>query len=144
MRVENIADRAASYGFPGVVADGNDVLVMHAVAAEAVARARAGSGPTLIEAKSYRMTPHSAFATGATSTEEELAAWRAKDPIDRLTVLLLKRGVSQQRLDEIIAQVAAEIETATESAIAAPPPSADQAGEDVYAPSEWLLPGRLA
>src|SRR5262249_20020090 len=57
-RITDIADRAAGYGFPGVVADGNDVLEMREVTAEAVARARAGEGPTLIEAKSYRITPH--------------------------------------------------------------------------------------
>ena len=144
MKIENIADRAASYGFPGVVADGNDVLAMHEAAAEAVARARAGSGPTLIEAKTYRMTAHSAFATGATSTEEELAAWRKKDPIDRLARHLLDRGVSQARLDELVAKVAEEIERATKSAIEAAPPPASEAVENVYAPSDWLREGVLA
>lgn len=144
MNIEHVADRAAAYGFPGVVADGNDVLAMHAATAEAVVRARASKGPTLIEAKSYRMTPHSAFATGETSTAEELERWRARDPIDRLAKHLLEAGVAQQRLDAIVAQVAAEIDAATETAIAAPPPPPEQAIEDVYATSEWLVAGRLA
>lgn len=144
MNIEHVADRAASYGFPGIVADGNDVQEMHAVTATAVSRARAGDGPTLIEAKSYRMTPHSAFATGETSTAEELESWRRRDPIDRLAQQLLEAGVVQERLDEIVAQVTAEIDAATQTAIDAPAPPAEQAIEDVYATSEWLVAGRLA
>jgi TPP-dependent pyruvate/acetoin dehydrogenase alpha subunit len=144
IKIENIADRAAGYGFPGVVADGNDVIAMHEAAAEAVERARAGSGPTLIEAKTYRMTPHSAFATGQTSTEEELAFWRKKDPIDRLAKVLLERGIEQARLDELKAKVAEEIEQATASAIEAAPPSGSEATEDVYVPAAWLKEGLLA
>jgi len=144
MNVPNVADRAVAYGFPGVVADGNDVLEMHRVTAEAVRRARAGEGPTLIEAKSYRMTPHSAFATGETSTPEELEFWRGRDPIMRLERVLLEQGVPQARIDELHAEVAAEIDRATEEAIAAPPPPGEPAIEDVYATSEWLVAGRLA
>lgn len=144
MNIEHVADRAAGYGFPGVVADGNDVMEMHAVTAQAVSRARAGEGPTLIEAKSYRMTPHSAFATGETSTAEELEAWRRRDPIARLARHLLDGGVGQARLDEIVVQVGQEIDLATQAAIDAPPPPAEHAVEDVFATSEWLVAGRLA
>lgn len=144
MRIENIADRAASYGFPGVVADGNDVLAMRDVAEAAVERARSGVGPTLIEAKTYRMTPHSAFATGATSTEGELDAWRKRDPIDRLANELKDRGIDQAKLDEIVVQVADEIDRSTTFAVDASAPAPEQAIEDVYAPSEWTVPGRLA
>lgn len=144
MRIADIADRAASYGFPGVVADGNDVLTMNEVTVQAVSRARAGDGPTLIEAKTYRMTPHSAFATGATSTAEELEAWGAKDPIGRLAGHLLAQGIDQLRLDQLREQAIMEVDRATEFAIDAPAPSGDQAIEDVYSPSDWLRPGRLA
>src|SRR5438132_7448907 len=84
-RIANIADRAAGYGFPGVVTDGNDVLGVREVTAEAVARARSGEGPTLIEAKSYRVTPHSAATKTDLRPPEELDAWRARDPILRFS-----------------------------------------------------------
>lgn len=144
MRIENIADRASSYGIPGVVSDGNDVLAMRTVAVRAVDRARAGDGPTLVEAKTYRMTAHSAFATGATSSEEELAAWRLKDPIMRVTQALVERGVPDSRLEELVAAVASEIDRATDFATDAAPPAPEQATEDVYAPADWVRPGRLA
>lgn len=144
MRVKDVAERAAAYGFPGVRLDGNDVLAVRAATLEAVARARDGSGPTLIEAKSYRMTPHSAFSTGQTSTAEELAEWRAKDPIDRLASRLLQEGLDPARLRELDARAAQEVERASESALAAAPPPAEQAIEDVFAPSSWVRPGRLS
>lgn len=144
MRVEDVASRAAAYGFPGIVADGNDVLEMRRVATEAVARAREGGGPTLIEAKSYRMTPHSAFATGETSTAEELEEWARRDPIERLLCTLLEAGVEQGDLDRLDADTAARIEAASQNAIDAPAPPAEQAIEDVYAPAEWARPGRLS
>src|SRR4051812_14690919 len=110
-RIENIADRAAGYGFPGVVVDGNDVLAVGEVAAEAVTRARAGEGPTLIEAKSYRVTPHSAATKTDLRPVEELDAWRAKDPILRFSRLLAdEHGFEQARLEEIEEQAKRDVE----------------------------------
>lgn len=144
-RIENIADRAAAYGFPGVIADGNDVLAIREATAEAVARARAGEGPTLIEAKSYRVTSHSAFSTGETRPAEEIDAWTRKDPIPRFAAHLSgEAGVAMERLAELEAQAVAEIDAAVEFALAAPAPAGEQALEDVYAPSGWLKPGRLS
>ena len=101
-RIANIADRAAGYGFPGVVTDGNDVLGVRGVTAEAVARARAGEGPTLIEAKSYRVTPHSAATKTDLRPPDELDAWRARDPILRFSRHLAeKHGVEPARLEQI-------------------------------------------
>jgi acetoin:2,6-dichlorophenolindophenol oxidoreductase subunit alpha len=144
-RIENIADRAAGYGFPGVVVDGNDVLAVGEVAAEAVARARAGDGPTLIEAKSYRVTPHSAATKTDLRPVEELDAWRAKDPILRLSRLLAdQHGFEQARLEEIEQQAKRDVEEAVEFALASPRPEPEAALEDVYAPADWLTAGRLS
>ncbi len=145
MRITNIADRAAGYGFPGVVADGNDVLEMRKVAAEAIARARAGEGPTLIEAKTYRVTQHSAATTIDMRPQEELDFWKQKDPIVRFVQYLSKeRGVEAERLDEIEARAKQDVEDALEFALASPKPEPSEAFEDVYAPAAWLTEGRLA
>jgi pyruvate dehydrogenase E1 component alpha subunit len=144
-RIHDIADRAAGYGFPGVVADGNDVLGMRDVTAEAVARARAGEGPTLIEAKSYRITPHSAATKTDLRPPEELDAWRARDPILRFSRYLSEEaGVEPARLEEIEEQARRDVEEAVEFAKASPRPEPEAALEDVYAPADWLTPGRLA
>ena len=88
-----IADRAAGYGMPGVRVDGNDVLAVYAVTREAVERARAGEGPTLIEAITYRIGSHStADDAGRYRAEAEVAAWRERDPIDRYRSCLLGAG----------------------------------------------------
>lgn len=143
--VSNIADRAAGYGFPGVIVDGNDVLAMRDVTAEAVARARAGEGPTLIEAKSYRITPHSAATKTDLRPPEELDAWRARDPILRFSRYLSEEaGVEPARLEEIEEQARRDVEEAVEFAKASARPEPETALEDVYAPADWLTPGRLA
>jgi TPP-dependent pyruvate/acetoin dehydrogenase alpha subunit len=144
-RIANIADRAAGYGFPGVVTDGNDVLGVRMVTAEAVARARAGDGPTLIEAKSYRVTPHSAATKTDLRPPEELDAWRARDPILRFSrALVEEHGVEPVRLEQLEEQARRDVEEAVEFALASPRPEAAAALEDVYAPAEWLTAGRLS
>jgi len=143
-RISDIADRAAGYGFPGVIADGNDVLEMRAVTREAVARARAGEGPTLIEAKSYRITPHSAATQTDLRDPAELDEWRARDPILRFARHLAGQGVAESRLEKLEAQAKAEVDAAVEWALEAPRPEPGQEIEDVYAPSDWTAPGRLA
>src|SRR6185503_2287547 len=84
MLIGDIADRAAAYGMPGVVIDGMDVEVVHRAAAEAVARARRGDGPTLIECKTYRYRGHSRGDPGGYRTKEEHREWVERDPIERL------------------------------------------------------------
>ncbi len=144
-RIANIADRAAGYGFPGVVTDGNDVLGVRGVTAEAVARARAGEGPTLIEAKSYRVTPHSAATKTDLRPAEELDAWRARDPILRFSRHLAEEhGLEPARLEQIEEQARQDVEEAVEFALASPRPEPEAALEDVFAPADWLTPGRLA
>jgi TPP-dependent pyruvate/acetoin dehydrogenase alpha subunit len=144
-RIADIAERAAGYGFPGVVTDGNDVLGVRDVTAEAAARARSGGGPTLIEAKSYRVTPHSAATKTDLRPPEELDAWRARDPILRFSRRLAEEhGVAPARLEQIEEQSRRDVEEAVEFALASPRPAPEAALEDVYAPAEWLTPGRLA
>ena len=144
-RIANIADRAAGYGIPGAVVDGNDVLGVRAVTTDAVARARAGDGPTLIEAKSYRVTPHSAATKTDLRPVEELDAWRARDPILRFSRHLAEEhGVDPARLEQIEEQARRDVEEAVEFALASPRPEPEAALEDVYAPADWLTPGRLS
>jgi 2-oxoisovalerate dehydrogenase E1 component alpha subunit len=88
-----IAARAAGYGMPGVRVDGNDVLAVYAVTRDAVERARAGGGPTLVEAVTYRIGSHStADDAGRYRDEDEVTAWRERDPIDRYRTHLLDAG----------------------------------------------------
>ncbi len=88
-----IAARAAGYGMPGVRVDGNDVLAVYAVTRDAVGRARADEGPTLIEAVTYRIGSHSTADDAARyRDEEEVTAWRERDPIDRYRTHLLEAG----------------------------------------------------
>jgi 2-oxoisovalerate dehydrogenase E1 component subunit alpha len=107
--VAPIANRAAGYGFPGVRVDGNDILAVYAVTRAAVERARAGDGPTLIEAMTYRVGPHST-ADDATRyrDKDEVAEWRARDPIDRFRRFLAARGVAD---DGFVATCEADAET---------------------------------
>ena len=144
MRIENVADRAAGYGFPGVVCDGNDVFAVRDATAEAVARARVGDGPTLIEAKSYRITPHSAATPMDARPVEELDAWRLRDPIVRATQQLEERGVERERIEAIELEARAAVTAAVEFALASPRPEPPAETEDVYAPSTWTADGRLA
>ena len=144
-RIDNIADRAAGYGFPGVIVDGNDVLAVRDVTATAVARARAGDGPTLLEAKSYRITAHSAATKTDLRPPEELDAWRARDPILSFSRYLnTEAGVAAERLEQIEEEARANVEAAVEFALASPRPEPESALEDVYAPAKWATAGRLS
>jgi len=96
-RQPSVAARAASYGLPGVEVDGNDVLAVHRAASEAVARARAGNGPTLLECKTYRTRPHSeGMRDAGYRTTEEVAEWKGRDPIARLRDQLLRDEIATE------------------------------------------------
>lgn len=122
----SIAHRAGGYGFPGHAVDGNDVLAVHEAAREAVERARNGDGPTLIEARTYRMTAHSSDDDDRRYRErEEIEAWRLKDPIVRFEKYLTENGVldedTKEAMDtEIKAAVAAASEYAENAPFAEP------------------------
>jgi TPP-dependent pyruvate/acetoin dehydrogenase alpha subunit len=132
-KIEDIADRAAGYGIPGVVVDGMDVLAIHEAATNAVARARAGDGPTLIEAKTYRYMGHSRGDPGKYRTDQELAVWRQRDPIERFWQLLVNSGIDPAALDTINAQAMQAVEDAVQFAMSAPDPDPSQATVPVYA-----------
>ena len=102
MRIEDIAKRAAGYGMPGAVVDGMDVLAVHQAAEKAVRRARAGKGPTLLECKTYRYTGHSRGDPCGYRSKEEVAHWKARDPIPRCHKILIEQfAKSEAALDEI-------------------------------------------
>jgi pyruvate dehydrogenase E1 component alpha subunit len=119
----DISARAAGYGMPGVVIDGNDVLAVREAAAEAVARARDGRGPTLLEARTYRHKGHSRVDPGRYRPKEEVDEWLARDPIPRLAERLDAAEVGRIR-----AQVEAELELALSLARSAPFPDPLPAG----------------
>jgi 2-oxoisovalerate dehydrogenase E1 component alpha subunit len=133
--VPNVADRAAGYGIPGVVVDGVDVLACHAAAREAVARARAGDGPTLIEAKVTRLTGHSSDDQQTKyRSEEELAAERTRDPLPAFRGQLVDAGVLTPEAEErVAAEVGAAVDDATDYAEAQPDPDPATAMRYVYA-----------
>jgi pyruvate dehydrogenase E1 component alpha subunit/2-oxoisovalerate dehydrogenase E1 component alpha subunit len=108
MRIQNLADRAKAYGMPAEIVDGNDVEAVYEVAKRAVDRARDGGGPTLIEAKTFRMRGHAAHDNQSYVAKELLDEWRQKDPIENYRRKLLENNLATtQELDEITARVEA-------------------------------------
>ena len=90
---ESIAEKAIAYGMPGVQVDGNDLYAVHAAARDAVTRARSGEGPTLIEAVTYRMGPHTtADDPGRYRDTNDVAEWERRDPVERVRILLSEHG----------------------------------------------------
>ena len=132
-RVQDIADRAASYGMPGVVVDGNDVLAVQEVSGEAIARARRGGGPTLIECKTYRLCGHSRSDPRTYRSREEEAEWQELDPIPRFRRWLLAHTPhTEERLAEIDQDVEAIIDEAIAFAEASPEPQPADLYTDVF------------
>lgn len=131
-RLENVADRAASYGIPGLTADGMDVLAMYDAAQQAVDRARAGDGPTLIEAKTYRLCGHSRFDPRTYRSKEEEAIWAEKDPIRLFEAYLRQKGVADKEIIACQAGVDGEIKEAIEYARQLPDPAPETALDGVF------------
>ena len=134
MSIQNVADRAAAYGIPGVIVDGNDVLVVYEAARTAVERARAGKGPTLIECKTYRHKGHSRVDSGKYRPKEEVEEWLGKDPIKRFRQAMLGNGIlTQTELEHVETEVADEVADAVKFALDSPYPEGKEALENVYA-----------
>lgn len=134
-RVERLSDRAAGYGMPGVTVDGNDVVAVAAAAAEAVERARSGAGPTLLEALTFRIGGHSANAPMVYAGDDEVAAWRDRDPLLVSRRRLTGRDPAlAEELDRIDAEAQGEAEAAAAFAVASDLPDPAGALDDVYAP----------
>ena len=133
--VPNVADRASGYGIPGVVVDGVDVLACYAAARDAVARARAGEGPTLIEAKVTRLTAHSSDDQQTKyRSEDDLAAGLEHDPLPRFREQLRDAGVLTDEIEaELAAGIVAAVDDATDYAEAQDDPTVESATRYVYA-----------
>jgi pyruvate dehydrogenase E1 component alpha subunit len=133
--VENIADRAASYNIPGYCIDGNDVFAVDEAVEKALARARAGEGPTLIEAKTYRWMGHWTGDPQVYRTKEEVEEWKKKCPIRRLREYLTGKGIlSEKDIEAIEAEAQAEVDAAEKFARESPDPDPARVMEDVFAP----------
>jgi 2-oxoisovalerate dehydrogenase E1 component alpha subunit len=133
--VADVADRASGYGIPGVVVDGTDVLACYAAARDAVARARAGEGPTLIEAKVTRLTAHSSDDQQTKyRSAEELAGEKGHDALPRFRDQLREAGVLTDEIEaRLMAEIKAAVEDATDYAEAQPDPDPATATRYVYA-----------
>ncbi len=131
--VNPAADRAAAYGLESIIIDGNDADEVYEVTKAAIDRARAGEGPSMIEAKTYRQGGHSRADPGKYRPDDELAEWLAKDPIPRYRTRLLEAGVNEATVLEIEADVDREVDEATEAAKAGGIPGEDLLMKDVWA-----------
>ncbi|MEO1202005.1 MAG: dehydrogenase E1 component subunit alpha/beta [Pseudomonadota bacterium] len=133
-RVARISERAAGYAMPGITVDGTDPAALYGAAKDAVARARAGDGPTLLECVAHRLQGHAFGSETEHMDQQALAKHRAAPPLERLRSALLERGYATgQQLDTIDAEALAEVEDALAEAMAADEPGADEFYRDVFA-----------
>jgi acetoin:2,6-dichlorophenolindophenol oxidoreductase subunit alpha len=135
---ENVADLAAGYNMPGVVVDGQDVLAVHDAVQAAVSRARAGEGPSLVECKTYRYRAHGEGMMDMVHhhprREEEIAAWKKRDPVMLFQSKLLGEGLlTAAKIEKIEQAIAAELEEADRFAVESPLPDVDNLQQIVYA-----------
>ncbi|HEY8471253.1 MAG TPA: thiamine pyrophosphate-dependent dehydrogenase E1 component subunit alpha [Natronosporangium sp.] len=127
------ADRAASYRLPAEVIDGNDVLAVHDAVSRAAARARAGEGPTILEARTYRHFGHSRTDPAKYRPPEEVEEWLARDPLLITRGQLIERGVSEQEIDAAYTRAEQLVAAAVAVAKAAPDADPAEALTDVWA-----------
>lgn len=132
-RTEAISSHAQAYGILGIEVDGNDVIAVYEATRSAIERARAGDGPTLISALTYRWMGHNVSDPGKYRTQEESASWKARDPIQRLRAAVLKEGIATtEALAQLDRDIDREIEAAVSFADASPHPAPEAALFDVY------------
>ena len=132
--VAHVADRASAYGIPGVIVDGQDAEAVYTVVKAAVARARRGEGPTLIEAKTYRYRGHSRTDPATYRPPGELDAWLARDPVHILAQRMIDAGqLAEDQLREMQEAAAQSVQEATEWAFAQPYPPVEATFEDIWA-----------
>jgi len=133
MNIQNVADRAAAYGIPGTIVDGNDVLAVYEAARKAFERARTGLGPTLIECKTYRHKGHSRVDPAKYRPREEVEHWLAKDPVKLLKQTIVEDEIlTIAEIDNIEKEVAEEVADAVKFALMSPYPKGEEALDDVY------------
>ena len=133
-RLNDLSERAKSYGIPGVTVDGNDATALAEVAREAIASAREGKGPTLIVGNTYRHYGHSAGDPGTTyRTKEEVEKWKKLDPIKRLREQLLQEKIlTESELEAIVTTTEKELDEAVKFAADSPEPDIKEALKDIY------------
>jgi pyruvate dehydrogenase E1 component alpha subunit len=132
--IDRISDRASSYGMPGVTVDGNDVMAVYEAISEAVKRARAGEGPSLVENNTYRWRGHSKSDANRYRTKEEIQEWMQKDPIARFEKQLIKeKTLTQEEAEVIKAEAQKAIEDAVKFAEESLEPDVATILEGVYA-----------
>ena len=134
----SVADRALGYGIPGLEVDGNDVLAIHEAVQEGVRRARQGKGPSLIEARTYRIRGHFAWDQALYRPAEEVEEWKRRDPIARLQEKLMKSGLlTIENIDRIQKALEEEISLAMKEAEVDPSPGEKELGMgDIFAPAK--------
>ncbi|MCL2730802.1 MAG: thiamine pyrophosphate-dependent dehydrogenase E1 component subunit alpha, partial [Actinomycetia bacterium] len=142
MAAPGVADRAAAYDMPGVSVDGQDVTAMYEAVSAAVERARAGEGPTLVEARTYRYRDHAEYGNLDLSHRDpaEVEAWRARDPVGLLTERLLHDGTARAEIDTITEAAAAEVKEAVAFAKASPVPGPEELFDDLWATPVGSVP----
>jgi len=126
------ADRASAYGLPSIIVDGNDADAVYKVAGEALAKARAGGGPSLIEAMTYRHSGHSRADPATYRPKGELEKWLLRDPVVMYRERLLKLGVNEPTLKDMEAVAMGKVDQATEISKASPAPSIDDIEKNVW------------
>lgn len=137
MKIKSLVVRASAYGIAGESVDGNDVLAVYEATRKAVERGRNGGGPTLIEARTFRMKGHAEHDDAGYVPKELFEEWKDKDPIDRFERHLLAEGLAtQEDLDAITAQIDEELNREVDAALASPFPPPERAFEGVYAVEE--------
>jgi len=134
VNVERLADRAAAYGMPAVTVDGYDVLAVYETTRATVDQARSGGGPTFIEAMTYRLVGHMIGDAEPYRTKEEVAEWRARDPIATFPRRLVNEfGVTQTKIEAVEAEVEAQMAEVVRFALESPWPDASEVFTDVFA-----------
>ena len=145
LSITNVSDRAAGYNMPGIHVDGMDVFAVYDAAGQAVARARAGDGPSLLECRTYRYYGHTVFDNPRTyRTEEEEAHWRARDPLKQFREAVVPQGdITAEELDQIDKDSEDLMEEAIKFADESPMPEPLEIYDDVYVnyPMELLKRG---
>ncbi|MEI6126697.1 MAG: thiamine pyrophosphate-dependent dehydrogenase E1 component subunit alpha, partial [Pseudomonadota bacterium] len=132
--IENVADRAAAYGMPGVTFDGNDVEVVYEEFGKAVKRAREGKGPSLLEGKTYRHHGHFEGDPCSYRPAGELEEWKKKDPIDLYEKKLLKEGVFDAKAVQALRdEIKKEVDIAVDFARKSPMPDVEELYKDIFA-----------
>jgi TPP-dependent pyruvate/acetoin dehydrogenase alpha subunit len=135
MAISDVVDRAAGYGMPGVIVDGMDVLAVHEAATQAVAMARRGEGPSLVEAKTYRFYNHHGIQNLGLKyrSDDEVTAWRERDPVFTFEARIIEAGIAtRDQLDAVWAEVRALLDEAIAFAEESPVPDDEQLLVGVY------------